>query len=225
MHRHLMFKLDQDPKGSGLRCDDAGLFLGPSPLLRQDWSGNFEARPAGELREIFGWTYDTETWESRIRSVNLIAEALNKRELAGAMMLAVLMRLPDPADAIGIADIDAVLAKAGFNPDEPRDERGRWTSGDANGDPERRSAGVQLADAGLSDAFNDPVTQAAARAAETGTGSRSNIILAAADDEDEKDPRFGIGGNNPPLEELIPQRLLQSPAGPNPVSGQSPGHQ
>ncbi len=41
-----------------------------------------------------------------------------------------------------------------------------------------------------------------------------NIILAAAEGEDDRDPRFGIGGNQPPPEELIPQRLQQSPAGP-----------
>ncbi|HTT85363.1 MAG TPA: hypothetical protein VMF67_17940 [Rhizomicrobium sp.] len=54
------------------------------------------------------------------------------------------------------------------------------------------------------------MAQAAVRAPDP----KPSIVLAAADDEDEKDPRFGIGGNNPPLDELIPQRLLQSPAGP-----------
>jgi hypothetical protein len=38
--------------------------------------------------------------------------------------------------------------------------------------------------------------------------------IAVADVEDERDPRLGIGGNHPPLEELIPERLVQSPAGP-----------
>jgi hypothetical protein len=39
------------------------------------------------------------------------------------------------------------------------------------------------------------------------------MVLAAAEDEDDRDSRFGIGGNNPP-EELIPERLQRSPAGP-----------
>jgi hypothetical protein len=38
--------------------------------------------------------------------------------------------------------------------------------------------------------------------------------IAAADVEDERDPRLGIGGNRPPLDEVIPERLVQSPAGP-----------
>ena len=83
--------------------------------------------------------------------------------------------------------------RRGFNPDEPRDERGRWT--------------------------NDGAGTSAATAARLGDNNQitdddtPRIILAAAE-EDEKDPRFGIGGNHPPLEELIPQKLLQSPAGP-----------
>jgi hypothetical protein len=101
------------------------------------------------------------------------------------MMTAVLMRLPDPDYPDRIGDTDGVLEKAGFNPDKPRDERGRWTSGGGNG--ERQT----------SESDDTP-----------------NIILAAAEGEDDRGPRFGIGGNHPPPEELIPQRLQQSPAGP-----------
>lgn len=145
--------------------------------------------------------------------MKLVADALNKGEIARAMITAVLMRLPDPAGAIHAADVHCAVAKAGFNPDEARDERGRWTSGGSDGayaDMDLRQAGTQLADAGMSDVSNDPVAQAAARAEDANT----SIVLAAADDEEEKDSRFGIGGNNPPLDELIPRTLIQSPAGP-----------
>ncbi len=126
MRRQLMFKLDQNPEGSGLRCDSTGLFLGRDALLQRDRHGNFEACPVDELRKVLGRTYADETnWESRTRSVKLVANALNKGEMARAMMTAVLMRLPDLDSAIRIAEVDGVLAKAGFNPDEPRDERGR----------------------------------------------------------------------------------------------------
>jgi hypothetical protein len=84
---------------------------------------------------------------------------------------------------------------------------------------------VQLADAGVSGASDDPVAQAAARAAiaarqfREAAGSGDNLsslggerqtfkpddtphlILASAESEDEKDPRFGIGGNGPPPED------------------------
>ena len=123
--------------------------------------------------------------------MQLVANALNKGDTARAMITAVLMRLPDPGGATRIADMDGVLTKAGFNPDEPRDERGRWTDGGANGEAAignygygdvaatdmrnptaatnagRRPAGVQLADAGLSDASDDPVAQSAAHAMTT----------------------------------------------------------
>lgn len=127
MRQPLMFKLDQNPEGSGLRCDSGGLFLGRDALLKRDRNGKFEARPVAEFQAIFGRAYREESnWESRIRSVHLIADALNKGDIARAMMTAVLMRLPDPAEVT--ADTEGVLAKANFNPDEPRDERGRWTS-------------------------------------------------------------------------------------------------
>jgi hypothetical protein len=179
-----------------------------------DRHGFFEPRGGVELEEIFDRTYGYETsWQSRIRSVNLVADALNKGEMARAMMVAVLMRLPHPGSTIRMADVDGTLAKAGFNPDEPRDEQGRWTNGGASSDAYGR-AGIQLADAGLSDVSNDPVAQAVARADETQSDDQPKLILAAAEGEDEREPRFGVGGNYPPLEELIPQRLLQSPAGP-----------
>jgi hypothetical protein len=60
------------------------------------------------------------------------------------------------------------LTKAGYNPDEPRDERGRWTNGTGGSvepDTAGRSPRIQLADAGTSDASDDPVAEAAARAA------------------------------------------------------------
>jgi hypothetical protein len=50
MGRQWLFKLDQNPEGRGLRCDSDGLFLGPDALLERDESGNFAARPVGELQ-------------------------------------------------------------------------------------------------------------------------------------------------------------------------------
>ena len=236
--QQLMFKLDQNPKGRGLRCDGAGLFLGRDALLQKNDGGNFEARPDGELQKTLNHVYgDDAKWESQIRSIKLVANALNKGDMARATMTAVLMRLPDPSSPGRITDVNSVLAKAGFNPDEPRDERGQWTNGGSSGEPDiashgtedhfavetrrltetanatRRPLGIQLADAVLSDAADDPVAQAAARAAEAARrDDRPKIILAAAE-EDNREPRFR-GDNYPPLEELIPQRLLQSPAGP-----------
>jgi hypothetical protein len=248
MRQQLMFKLDQSPSGRGLRCDGEGLFLGSNALLQRDAIGNFEARTASDLRKTFVGTYGNDAiWDGRIRSVKVVADALNNGDMARAMMAAVLMRLPDPDGAVRISDVDGVLAKAGFNPGEPRDERGRWTTGGASSETDiadhrydarsadvtRRPADVQLADAYLSDASDDPIAEAVRAAArqvrEThespealsdfsserqifNPSNTPHTILAAAEGDEEKDSRFGISGNYPP-EELIPERLQQSPAG------------
>ena len=140
VHQPSMFKLDQNPHGTGLRCDEGGLFLGRVALLKRDRSGIFEARPVAEVKAIFERAYDGQAdWESRIRSVHLIADTLNKGDVALAMMAAVLMRLPDPSENVPIAE--GALEKAGYNSDEPRDERGRWArerSSDGSADAELR---------------------------------------------------------------------------------------
>lgn len=164
VRQHSFFKLDQNPGGRGLRCDDDGLFLGRVPLLQRDGRGHFEARPVTELQKILHRAYGADTnWQSCARSAELVAKALNKGEMARAMMTAVLMRLPEPDD------LNDALTKAGFNPDEPRDEKGRWTT-DGNGathdaDVPDITARIQLAQDGDSDASDDPVAQAATRAA------------------------------------------------------------
>ena len=119
--QQLMFKLDQNPEGRGLRCDHDGLFLGRNALLQKNDEGNFEARSDCEVQKTLDRVYGGElTWESQIRSVKLVANALNKGDMARATMTAVLMRLPDPGTPIRIADTNGALAKAGFDPDEPR---------------------------------------------------------------------------------------------------------
>jgi len=142
MTQPLMFKLDQNAKGRGLRCDRDGLFFAGIALLERDAEDQFRPIPATTIRKTLSSAYRTDgNWESRIRSVDVVAKALNNGDVARAMMAAVLMRLPEPDSGIRIADVDGILAKAGFNPAEPRDERGWWTTGGASG----RSAGVQQA--------------------------------------------------------------------------------
>ncbi len=204
MHRQLLFKLDQNPDGRGLRCDRHGLFPGRDALLQRVQRGCFHARPLGELRKVLARADgDEESSESRVRSVQRVASAPNRGDMARAMITAVLMRLPDPDDA---------LAKAGFDPDEPRDESGRWAnggtggrSGDAGNAFESRASAEML---GTEATFRPGLYPNRSQVADTGAGNARDqadeapkLILAAAEGED--DPRFGIGGNNPP-EELIP---------------------
>jgi hypothetical protein len=173
MYQPPLFKLDQNPEGKGLRCDPGGLFFRGNALLQRNEEGNFEARSDVGLRKSFG---SDANLESRIRSVKLVANALNNGEMARAMMTAVLMRLPDPTGAVRVVDAEAGLAKAGYNPDEPRDERGRWTTGGddhAEASTAHRDPRIQLAGDFRSDASNDPMAVAAARAAEAQRNSRA----------------------------------------------------
>ena len=184
MGQQLLFKLDQNPNGRGLRCDAEGLFLRCDALLQRDSKGNFEPRPVDELRKVLHRAYgDDANWESHARSVKLVAAALNKGDLARATMTAVLMRLPEPGSPISIAGMDGALEKAGFDPNEPRDERGRWTTGGNEGaapNAPHRDPRIQLADVGMSDASNDPVAEAVARAAEA--AQRENVQPISANE-------------------------------------------
>jgi hypothetical protein len=104
----------------------------------------------------------------------------------------------------------------------PKGEGAETTSSNGNGSVEpstaTRGPRIQLTDANVSDASDDSIAEAEVEFnSERRTSQRDDtpdIILAAAEGEDERDPRLGIGGNHPPPEELIPQRLQQSPAGP-----------
>jgi hypothetical protein len=60
----------------------------------------------------------------------VVAKALNVGDLGKAMVAAVRLRLPDldPAGAERLTSADETLAKA-YNEQEPRDWRGRWTTG------------------------------------------------------------------------------------------------
>lgn len=92
---------------------------------------------------------------------------------------------------------------------KPRDSSRRQPTGASAAAPDAgdRTTRIQLADAGMSDAANDPIVEAASRAgmlAQSGSAiegserdSPPNIVLAAAEDKEENDPRFGIGGQPP----------------------------
>jgi hypothetical protein len=127
MNQPLMFKLHQEPNGLGLRCDKEGLFLAGVPLLERDRVGRFQPRSQNAIKKILNNAYNVQSdWASRVRSADVVAKALNNDDLARATMAAVLMRLPEPERAVVISGGDVVLAKAGFNPGEPRDNHGRW---------------------------------------------------------------------------------------------------
>lgn len=127
------YRLTNEPGGLGLSCTAAGLFLAGVPLLRKAETG-FSARPAAEIGFLVKAAYgeDTDpTW--LLPSIDVVARALNRGELARAMIAAVLARVPELSwdAAARLAKCDRSLGKSNFNTAEPRNWHGRWTSGNA----------------------------------------------------------------------------------------------
>lgn len=127
-----MFRLAK--RGSeGLCCDERGVALGPVALVEvAEANGHrvYRARPAEEIARTLALAYDPFTPDdlaSRLSGLDVSARALEMGDMAKAMIAAVLLKLPPlSADAIVKLTRDPTLKKC--SSDQPRDERGRWTS-------------------------------------------------------------------------------------------------
>jgi hypothetical protein len=114
---------------NGVSCDANGPSLGPVRLLRRTMFG-FEPRPANELDFVLSRAFAAPVrMAKRTPELAAVAVALEEGDLARATITTLHMRLPalDNARA-SRAHTAEKLIKGGFNPDEPRDGRGRWTS-------------------------------------------------------------------------------------------------
>lgn len=125
------------PSSLGLSCQPTGVSLAGAPLLRRTTTG-FAPRPRGEIDTLMKAAYGQQADSEPIsRRLGVVADALNRGDLGRAMVGAVRLRLPELSwdRAVRIARAEDALAKYNFNPDEPRDSRGRWTSGGATTAP------------------------------------------------------------------------------------------
>jgi hypothetical protein len=89
------FRLTNERGGLGLSCTAAGLSLAGVPLLRKT-EGRFVPRSAAEIVSLIKAAYGAEvdpTWLQP--SLGVIAEALNREDLARATTAAVLTRTPE----------------------------------------------------------------------------------------------------------------------------------
>jgi len=124
------FRLTNEPGGQGLSCTAEGLSLAGVPLLRKTEAG-FEPRPKTETAALFKAAYGDEFDPSRLNSsLVVIARALNDGDLARAMMSTVLTRTPELSteEILRLRNAEDDLAKYDFNPNEPRNYHGRWTT-------------------------------------------------------------------------------------------------
>jgi hypothetical protein len=129
VNRH--FRLTNEPGGLGLSCTSAGLSLAGVPLLRSTEAG-FAPRPTDEIESLIGAACGKTIDQTALsRSLKAIAVALNRGDLGYAMTAAVLTRLPelDWDGAARLAKAEERLRLAKYDADQPRDQRGRWTTG------------------------------------------------------------------------------------------------
>jgi hypothetical protein len=124
------FRLTNETGGLGLSCGPFGLSLAGVPLLYKS-GADFAVRPPEEIEALVKAAYGAQTASPELLSAfDAVARALNRRDLAHAMTVAVLTRLPelDWDGAARLANAEQQIRK--YNPDEPRDLQGRWTSDD-----------------------------------------------------------------------------------------------
>lgn len=183
----------------GPSCDEEGLFLGRTPLLER--AGNqFVVRDQRELERVMSAGYGCDVaLESRMGGFRAVTKALNAGDLCRATIAAVMLRLPD---------LPSYAARQKLETEDwlVKVERGLWGKIIPPFDPQKHPRWPHgQSDGGRFRPVNDDAGPAPVA---------PKLVVAAAEGEDERDPRFGIGGNHPPPEELIPERLLQSPAGP-----------
>jgi hypothetical protein len=124
-----LFKLAEVQSDLGLNCTLAsGVTLGGVPLLARDHTG-WTARPAIEITTLLKEAYGSRTSPENVsRGLNVAAQALNKGDLGRAMIATIQLRLP----TLGRERAESLRFKAQrllkYNPDEPRDAHGRWTT-------------------------------------------------------------------------------------------------
>jgi hypothetical protein len=119
------YRLDQAPNGLGLCCEDTGVSLAGVSLLRKTATG-YAPRPAREISTLIKGAYGRETDAMcLIAGLRVAADALNRGDIGRAMIAAPHLRLPElSVDAAeSLIQAEDILAK--YDPDEPRDRRGR----------------------------------------------------------------------------------------------------
>jgi len=178
----IRYRLSDEPRSFGLSCTERGLSLAGVPLLERQ-EGRWHVRAPIQIRTLIEQAYSGEIDPVPLTSgLRVVADCLNRGETSQAMIAAVFLKLPELNwdGAVRIAQADDALEK--FDPDELRDQRGRWTTGGdsgpdlANDHPQAPDHGgrfprvrpplglsgdhlddAELLDVGLNDKFHDEI--------------------------------------------------------------------
>jgi len=132
------------PGNRRIYCNHDGVFIGPDCALiraEADCAGRkrYTLRPRSEIAHLLDAGYGFHfALDGLMRSLEMIAKALDDGDAALAQIGTLQLRLPDLSEGAvnRMAAADRLL-KAGYNPAEPRDWHGRWTTveGSAGADP------------------------------------------------------------------------------------------
>jgi hypothetical protein len=125
-------RLATEPDDLGLSCGPEGLRLAGAPLLLKT-EGGFLPRPLEEVEALVFAAYGALPSSTALfRGLRAAAAALNQNDQPLAMTVAVHLGLAefDREAARRVGAVDSFLRK--YDPDEPRDWRGRWTTGGAS---------------------------------------------------------------------------------------------
>ena len=134
-----MYKLaDRRAAVGGIYCGAHGVWLGPAQLIRRNGDGRYQVRAVAEIEALLAAAYAAPPEAGGcIAGLQRIAKHLADSNVALAMIAAVQLRFGEIAEERieRLARADTLL-KANFNPDEPRDDHGRWTDA-TEVDPDR----------------------------------------------------------------------------------------
>ena len=146
---------ERGPQSRGLAVDAEGVTLGPDCTLIRRTPSGYRCPGPEEIAHLIDAVLDDDPRLRRLPIVLAgITEALNAGDLVKAQLLGLEIPLPDLDDEqLARLRLAGDLMKD-FDPNQPRDERGRWTSdggSDADGDPrEPQADGTAIADQWLS---------------------------------------------------------------------------
>jgi hypothetical protein len=199
-----IFRLTNEPGGLGLSCTSAGVSLAGVPLLHST-RARFVPRPAAEIATLLKAAYGADGDPGRLHSrLGAIAKALNSGDFALAAIAAVHTRTPELSReaALRLANADEELAKRNFNPDEPRDWHGRWTTGGAAAQASIAPPEVE------SDRAGDPhLFDHRQRVADNATSSAAAILSDAGAGDASAKPDDGEDSREPTsLEQIFERR-------------------
>ncbi len=165
-------------RSRGLVVDRDGVALGPDVVLVRHSAAGYRCARTDDLVRLTRLVFTGDAGFQRLPAVLAqIARALDAGDLVKAQLLGLEIPIGELDDSqlarlAGAAD----LVKVGFDPSQPRDEGGRWTSeggGDGAGADAAGVTPVQIADAseGISDAGGILPRQPAANGASNETGT------------------------------------------------------